>query len=65
MLKLVDAGFFGEEWKQLHQQYPEGSVDFKFNIYLCECGYWSNDEVVDFYLELIFPLAWVTALLRA
>ena len=51
LLKAVSEGTFGEEWKQLLLDHPEGSVDCSYDLYICEkCGNWENEERMDFYL---------------
>lgn len=53
LLKKVQEGFFGKEWQQLLDKYPGGTVDSGAELYVCEkCGYWINEEKVDFYLPL-------------
>ena len=51
LLKAVSEGKFGEGWQTLLCEHPEGSVDFRYDLYVCDqCGNWENEEKLDFYL---------------
>ena len=53
LLKAVSEGKFGEEWKKLLCDHPDGSVDFRYDLFVCNnCGNWANEEKLDFYLPI-------------
>lgn len=50
-LKAIKQGLAGKEWQDLLAKYPNGSVDYFFELYYCDtCGYWANEENLSFYL---------------
>ena len=52
LLQAVSDGVFGEEWRQLLLEHPDGSVNCMYDLYLCDnCDNWENEEIMDFYIS--------------
>ena len=52
LLKAVSEGVFGEEWQSLLRAHPDGSVDCRYDLYVCDnCSNWENEETMDFYVS--------------
>ena len=50
MQEMRDGGY-GDEWRQVVTEYPDGAVDCERQIYLCDkCGHFEVDEVRDYYI---------------
>jgi len=42
-------GELGHAWKEVVEQYPNGSFDVTMEVYQCpSCGYWNNDARKDY-----------------
>ena len=47
----IRAGEYGEEWKKLFEEHPDGAVNISSRVYYCsKCGGWHQDQCLDFYL---------------
>lgn len=53
LLVAIESGEYGVAWQRMLNRHPDGTVDARLGLYVCDhCGYWSNEERMDFYIPI-------------